>query len=92
MTKQILNENPNPQSSLSQTRAILAWMQAGNTITPKEARMMFRCDRLGARIADIEKIVGYPPERKMVAVQDFTADGKPTTKHVMSYWLRKENS
>lgn len=89
-TMKQINDNPNPVSSLSQTRAILAYMRAGNTITPREARQMFRCDRLGARIKDIEKLVGYPPLRKLVAVSDYTADGKPTVKRVMSYWLECE--
>lgn len=87
-----MNINPNPESSLSQTKAILAWMRAGRTITPKEARVMWHCDRLGARIKDIEKIVGYPPPRQRVEVQDFTADGKPIVKRVMSYWLREEDT
>ena len=84
------NINPNAKSSLSQTRAILAYMREGNSITPKEARKMFSCDRLGARIKDIERIVGYKPPRAFVHVQDLTADGKPCIKKVMSYWLNPE--
>ena len=84
------NINPNTESSVSQTRAILAYMREGNAITPKYARMKFHCDRLGARIKDIEKIVGYKPPRAYVHVQDLTADGKPCIKKVMSYWLNPE--
>lgn len=84
------NINPNAKSSLSQTRAILAYLREGNTITPRDARKMFRCDRLGARIKDIERIVGYKPPRAFVHVQDLTADGKPCIKKVMSYWLNPE--
>lgn len=86
-----ININPNHTESLSQTKAILAYMREGNRITPRDARRMFRCDRLGARIKDIEKIVGYKPPRSMVNVQDFTADGKPCMKRVMSYWLEPES-
>lgn len=80
------NDNPNPTTSLSQTKRILAYMQEGNTITPLEALMKFNCFRLGARISDIEGIIGYPPERKKVAVVN--SEGKKV--HVMSYWLPKE--
>ena len=54
--------------------------------------MKFGCDRLGARIMDIEKIVGYKPPRARVQVNDFTPDGKPCLKRVMSYWLESEES
>ena len=85
------NNNPNQKESISQTRAILSYMREGNSITPKDTRKMFRCDRLGARIKDIEKIVGYKPPRAFVHVKDLTADGKPCIKRVMSYWLEPES-
>lgn len=84
------NDNPNSKTSLSQTRAILAYMRAGHSITPGEARSLCGSDRLGARIKDIEKIVGYKPPRAYVTVMGVDAEGKPKKKHVMSYWLENE--
>lgn len=86
-----VNENPNPGSSVSQTRRILAYMREGNEITPGEARRLFGCDRLGARIMDIERLVGYKPPRRMVEVTGYDADGRPVRKRVMSYHLEKES-
>lgn len=85
------NVNPNAKHSASQTRRILEFMREGNTITPGEARALFGSDRLGARIADIEKIVGYKPPRKFVKVVGFDVDGKPVEKRVMQYWLHPES-
>lgn len=90
-TMKTANINPNPVSSASQTRRILAYLREGNTITPAEARKLFGCDRLSGRIMDIEKIVGYKPPRKMVNVYGFDADGNLARKRVMSYWLEKES-
>lgn len=85
------NNNPNPTSTQSQTKKILAYMKQGYSITPREARKLCRSDRLGARIMDIEKIVGYKPPRKRVEVVDYDNDGRPIIKRVMSYWLRDED-
>ena len=52
------NYNPNEQESVSQTRAILAWMRDGNTIHDGLCREKFGSSRLGARIKDIEKGFG----------------------------------
>lgn len=56
-----MNINDNAQNSASQTKQILAYMKSGNSINPLQALSMFGCFRLGARIADIAKIIGYPP-------------------------------
>jgi hypothetical protein len=85
------NVNPNPRTSLSQTRVILSYMREGRSITPSEARRLCGSDRLGARIMDIEKIIGYKPLRKMVVVAGTDALGNPVKKRVMSYWLREED-
>ena len=85
------NDNPNPRTTLSQTRAILAYMQAGNAITPEDARKMFGCSRLSGRIKDIEKIVGYEPPRRMVKVIGRDTEGHPTEKWVKQYWLEPES-
>lgn len=78
-----MNENFNRETSASQTQMILAYMRDGNSITPIEALNMFGSFRLGARIADIAKIVGYPPKRKRVCVKNRA--GKDV--YVMQYSL-----
>jgi len=85
------NVNPNSRTTLSQTRAILSYMRQGRAITPSEARRLYGSDRLGARIMDIEKIVGYKLPRKMVEVAGVDASGNAVKKRVMSYWLRAED-
>lgn len=85
------NVNPNPRTTVSQTRVILSYMREGRAITPSEARRLCGSDRLGARIMDIEKIIGYKPLRKMVEVAGRDALGNATKKRVMSYWLRDED-
>lgn len=77
------NVNDNLATSESQVRAILAYMREGNKITPMEALKKFSCFRLGARIKDIEEIVGYPPHRDRVQVEN--ASGKQVW--VARYWL-----
>ena len=86
-----MNVNPNAKNSISQTRAILAYMREGHAVTPRDARRLCKSDRLSARIKDIEKIVGYKPPRKMVWVEDQDAEGNTCLKQVMSYWLEPES-
>ena len=85
------NVNPNPRTTVSQTRVILSYMRQGLAITPSEARRLCGSDRLGARIMDIEKIIGYKPLRKMVEVAGLDASGNAVKKRVMYYWLREED-
>lgn len=73
-----MNINPNPQSSASQKARILAYMQAGNRITPIEALEKYGCFRLGARIADLKE-EGYDIKSQFVMT--------PTDKRVKAYWL-----
>lgn len=82
--------NPNTKVGISQTLAILKYMRQGNAITPADARRLFGCDRLGARIADIEKLTGQRPERKLVSVTGRDPQGRPVKKHVMSYWITQD--
>lgn len=78
------NNNDNHLSSDSQTKKILRYLLDGNSITPFEALDKFNCMRLGARIKDIEKKLGYPPERKRVKVTN--RDGNEVW--VAAYWLK----
>ena len=79
------NENRNAASSASQTRRILEYMLNGGKLTHRKAEKLFKCARLGARIKDIEKIIGYKPPREFIWVVDH--DGE--RKHVMQYYLKK---
>jgi len=72
------NINENEGSCESQKKRILAYMQAGNRITPIEALEKFRSFRLGARIADI-KDMGYDVKSEFVTT--------PSGKRVKAYWL-----
>jgi hypothetical protein len=53
---------------VSQTRAILAYMKAGNGITPMDALNLCGCFRLSARIAEIKKL-GYAVKTENVKVE-----------------------
>ena len=72
------NINPNPGTSASQKAKILAYMQAGNKITPIEALEKYGCFRLGARIADLKED-GYDIKSQFVTTT--------TDKRVKAYWL-----
>lgn len=80
-----MNVNDNKKTSASQEKKILNYLLAGNTITPIEALDKFNCFRLGARIKDIEKRLGYPPERKRVKVTN--REGKDVW--VAQYWIEE---
>ena len=80
------NNDLNALNSASQARQILAYMQKGNRINPLEALRLFDSFRLGARIKDIEEIIGYAPERRRVRVEN--RYGKQV--YVQEYWLKEE--
>ena len=44
---------------MTQNEHILAWLESGRSISPREADDMFGCTRLGARIYDLKRR-GYP--------------------------------
>ena len=77
------NVNPNTKSSESQKAKILAYMLAGNTITPLEALEKFGSFRLGARIADL-KDDGYEIQSRFVSTS--------TQKKVKQYWINTTNT
>ena len=78
-----MNINDNQQACMSQTAKILCYMLEGNAITPMEALDKFGCFRLGARIKDIERMLGYAPKRDRVQVKN--REGKYV--RVARYWL-----
>ena len=77
------NINPNSKSSRSQAARIAEYLLEGNTITPIEALEMFGSFRLGARIADVEKLTGIRPQRRLVQVRN--RSGKMV--RVAQYWI-----
>lgn len=82
-----VNINVNASNGISQAKAILQYMRDGHSITPKEARELFGSDRLGARIKDIERMIGYAPFRRYTTVMGVDPQGRPKQKRVMRYWL-----
>ena len=77
------NINDNAENCQSQVSMILDYMMRGNRITGEEARYMFGCARLPARISDIEKKLGYAPKREKIWVKN--RFGKKI--QVMAYWI-----
>jgi len=55
-------------SRYSQTRAILGWLEKGNSITPIDALRKFGSFRLGARIWDLRR-AGHPIEKTLIHVR-----------------------
>jgi len=72
------NTNLNEAHAGSQAKRILAYMQEGHRITPIDALNLFRCFRLGARIADLKKD-GHQIESEFVKTE--------SGKRVKSYWI-----
>ena len=54
-------------SKPTQAAQILAALQAGQSLTPKDARQLYGCDRLGARIFQLRR-AGHPIHSRRVAV------------------------
>jgi len=59
--------HPEPVTGTSQNAAILRYLQAGYSLTPREALDLFGCFRLGARIADL-KAKGHAIKSELVTV------------------------
>lgn len=53
-----MNNNPNTQTSASQSAQIKAALLAGETLTPLDALKRFGCFRLGARIWELRNEQG----------------------------------
>lgn len=77
------NTNDNTEVCKSQTSRILSYLLEGHSLTPIEALQKFGTFRLGARIKDIEKQLGYAPRRDRVKVRN--AEGKDV--YVARYWI-----
>lgn len=79
------NDNMNAESSASQAKRILEYLKAGGRLTPMDALAKFHTMRLGARIKDVEEMLGFPPSRQRV--KKTNAEGKEVW--VMEYYLEK---
>lgn len=80
-----MNENPNPESSASQCKRIIAYMKAGHRITGLDALRLFGVLSFTRRICDIEEMLGYPPQRQRIQVEN--RYGKMI--YVNEYWLEE---
>lgn len=67
-----MNDNPNTQTSASQTARIKAALLRGETLTPMDALRRFGCFRLGARIWELRHKCGMD----IRAVRHTTESGK----------------
>lgn len=56
-----------------QTRQVLEYLQAGNTITQADAQRLFNCWRLASRISELRNDYGYCITTYRIPVQ--TEDG-----------------
>lgn len=68
----IMNDNPNTQTSASQSAQIKAALLRGETLTPLDALRRFGCFRLGARIWELRHKCGMD----IRAVRHTTESGK----------------
>lgn len=84
----VLNEGPGGQPHFeSQAKAVLEYLQEGNTITSMEALRRFGIISFPRRILDIEKMTGKAPKRRRITVTN--RYGKNVS--VCEYWIEKEN-
>lgn len=67
-----MNNNPNTQTSASQSAQVKAVLLAGDTLTPLDALRRFGCFRLGARIWELRHKCGMD----IKAVRHTTESGK----------------
>ena len=58
-----------------QTKKVLGWLQAGNTLTSKQARKLFRIDRLAARVGELRD-AGHDVVTTMIRVRKDTMVGR----------------
>ena len=72
------NYNPNPVSTESQTRAILAYLRSGKRLTQLAALELFGCMRLPSRIHDLKK-AGISIKDQFITLAN--------NKRVKEYWL-----
>ena len=72
------NYNPNPVSTESQTRAILAYLRSGKRLTQLAALELFGCMRLPSRIHDLKK-AGISIKDQFIKLA--------SNKRVKEYWL-----
>lgn len=79
-----MNNNPNPQSSESQCKKILTWLQQGNTLTSIEALNQFGCFRLASRINDLRQR-GIDVSKRMIKNPD-------NGKRYAEYYINPEQS
>ena len=73
-----MTANPAPEKSLSQNEKILAYLQAGNSLTPIPALELFGCWALSSRISDLNK-KGHNIKSELITLDN--------GKKVSRYWI-----
>lgn len=73
------NNNLNSESSQSQVKMIVAYLEEGNTITSLEALKLFGCLRLASRICDIRER-GYDIAKETITL----SNGKRVTQYKLN--------
>jgi hypothetical protein len=70
-------------ATLSQSRAILTALQAGDTLTHLEAERRFGCSRIAARIADIRagKADGIKYDKDTLLSEKIRVNGKTVARY-----------
>ena len=58
-----------------QTKKVLGWLQAGNTLTSQQARKLFGIDRLAARVRECRD-AGHDVLTTMIRVRDKKVVGR----------------
>ena len=74
LIQKIMNNNDNAESSASQNKQILAWLESGKTLTQLEALTEMGCMRLASRISDLrERGVNIKTEKIQVKSGKYVA-------------------
>lgn len=81
-----MNNNPNPQRSLTQRQQILLMLQHGEILTPMDAIRELGCTKLATRISELIYKDGHTEicKKRMPVL---TANGNEVS--VMSYYIPK---
>ena len=67
-----------------QTRQVLEYLQAGNTITQEQAQRLFNCWRLASRISELRNDYGYSITTYRIPVQTEDGEKRSFAKYAMT--------
>jgi len=83
-----VNDNPNPEYTFSQKKAILSYLQEGGSLTPLEAEKKFGTSKLATRISELINEDGHTEiqKRKVKVLSPFGRKMKT----VMMYYIHPQ--